>query len=86
MPQAVKKRGPGGRPTKYNPAFCERALDFALVDMTDGKIAGALKIDEAMLYRCKNSYSVLGDVTKRGRDRWDNEVFETALRQRAVGN
>ena len=86
MPQAVKKRGPGGRPTKYKPAFCDRAFDFVLVGMSDGKLAGAIKIDEAMLYRWKNSYSELCDVTKRGRDRSDNEVFETALRQSAVGN
>ena len=86
MPQSVKKYGPGGRPKKHKPAFCDRAFDFALVGITDGKIAGALKIDEAMLYRWKNSYSELCDVTKRGRDRSDNEVFETALRQSAVGN
>ena len=55
MPQAVKKRGPGGRPTKYKPAFCDRAFDFVLVGMSDGKLAGAIKIDEAMLYRWKNS-------------------------------
>ena len=64
MPQAVKKRGPGGRPTKYNPAFCDRAFDFALIGMTDGKNAGALEIYEAMLYRWKNSYSALCDVIK----------------------
>ena len=85
MPQAAKKRGPGGRPTKYKPAFCDRAFDFALVGMTDGNIASALKIEEAMLYHWKNSYLELCDAIKRGRDRYDNEVVETALRQRGSG-
>jgi len=85
MPQAVKKRGPGGRPTKYKEEFCDRAFDFALVGMTDGEIAGALKIDEATLYRWKNAQPELCDAIKRGRDRYDNEVVETALRQRAAG-
>ena len=85
MLKAVKKRGPGGRPTKYKPAFCDRAFDFALVGMTDGKLAGALKIDEATLYLWKNSYPELCDAIKRGRDRYDNEVVETALRQRVAG-
>ena len=85
MPQAVKKRGPGGRPTKYKTEFCDRAFDFALVGMTDDEIAGALKIDRATLYRWKNAQPELCDAIKRGRDRYDNEVVETALRQRAAG-
>ena len=85
MPQAVKKRGAGGRPTKYKTEFCDRAFDFALVGMTDGEIAGALKIDEATLYRWKNSHPAFCEAIKTGRDRYDNEVVETALRQRAAG-
>tara|TARA_E500000331_G_scaffold47672_1_gene40463 strand:+ start:378 stop:869 length:492 start_codon:yes stop_codon:yes gene_type:complete len=85
MAQAVKKRGAGGRPTKFKPEFCDRAFDFALVGMTDDEIAGALKIDRATLYRWKNSYPQLCDAIKRGRDRYDNEVVEKALTQRAAG-
>ena len=85
MPQAVKKRGAGGRPTKYKTEFCDRANDFALVGMTDGEIAGALKIDEATLYRWKNARPQFCEAIKTGRDRYDNEVVEKALRQRAAG-
>ena len=85
MPQAVKKRGAGGRPTKYKTEFCDRAFDFALVGMTDGEIAGALKIDEATLYRWKNARPQFCEAIKTGRDRYDNEVGEKALRQRAAG-
>ena len=53
--------------------------------MTAGAIAGALKIDEAPLYRWKNAQPAFCDAIKRGRDRYDNEVVETALRQRAAG-
>ena len=85
MPQAVKKRGAGGRPTKYKTAFCDRAFDFAFVGMTDGEIAGALKIDEATLYRWKNARPQFCEAIKTVRDRYDNEVVEKALRQRAAG-
>ena len=85
MPQAVKKRGAGGRPTKYKTEFCDRAFDSALVGMTDDEIAGALKIYRATLYRWKNAQPELCDAIKRGRDRYDNEVVETALRQRGSG-
>ncbi len=82
---AVKKRGAGGRPTKYKPEFCDRAFDFALVGMTDDEIAGALKIDRATLYRWKNSYPEFCDAIKRGGDRYDTEVVEKALTHRAAG-
>ena len=84
MPQAVKQRS-AGRPSKFKQEYCDRAFDFALVGMTDDEIAGALKIDRATLYRWKNSYPELCDAIKRGRDRYDTEVVETALRQRAAG-
>ena len=85
MPQAVKKRGAGGRPTKFKQEYCDRAFDFALVGMTDDEIAGALKIDRATLYRWKNAHQDLCDAIKRGRDRYDTEVVERALTQRAAG-
>jgi transposase-like protein len=82
---AVKKRGAGGRPTKYKNEYCDRAFDFSLIGMTDGEIAGALKIDEATLYRWKNNYPDFCESIKRGRDRFDTEVVEQALRERAAG-
>ena len=53
--------------------------------MTDGEISGALKIDEATLYRWKNSYPEFCESIKTGRDRYDTEVVETALKERAAG-
>ena len=85
MPQSVKKRGPGGRPSKFKLEYCDRAFDFALVGATDDEISGALKIDRATLYRWKNSHPEFCDAIKRGRDRYDTEVVEKALRQRAAG-
>ncbi len=70
MAQAVKKRGAGGRPTKYKTEYCDRTFDFALVGMTDDEIAGALKIDRATLYRWKNAQPELCDAIKRGRGRF----------------
>ena len=83
MLQAVKKRGLKAT-DKVQTGVLRSAFDFALVGMTDGH-RGALKIDEATLYLWKNSYPELCDAIKRGRDRYDNEVVETALRQRAAG-
>ncbi len=84
MAQAVKKRG-AGRPSKFKDEYCDRAFDFALIGRTDGEIAGALKIDEAALYRYKNAHPEFCEAIKRGRDRYDTEVVEKALTQRAAG-
>jgi hypothetical protein len=82
MAETKKKNG---RPTKFQDAFTDRVFDFALVGMTDDEIAGALKVDRATLYRWKNSHAEFCDAIKRGRDRYDTEVVEKALQQRAAG-
>ena len=76
---------PRSRPTKYKQAFVDRVEDFALVGMSDDEIAGALKVDAATLYRWKASYPDFCESIKRGRDRYDTEVVEKALQQRAAG-
>ena len=81
----MTKKRPLGRPVKYKQAFVDRVEDFALVGMTDDEIAGALKVDRATLYRWKSNYPDFCDAIKRGRDRFDSEVVERALQQRAAG-
>ena len=53
--------------------------------MTDNEIAGALKVDTATLYRWKANYPNFCDAIKKSRDRYDTEVVERALQQRASG-
>ena len=74
-----------GRPTKYKDEFVHRVEDYSLIGMRDTEIAGALKIDEATLYRWKNEHPEFCEAIKRGRDRYDTEVVEKALQQRAAG-
>ena len=74
-----------GRPTKYKDEFVHRVEDYSLIGMRDTEIAGALKIDEATLYRWKNEHPDFCEAIKSGRDRYDTEVVEKALQQRAAG-
>ena len=79
------KKNKGGRPTKYRDEFVHRVEDYSLIGMRDTEIAGALKVDEATLYRWKNDHPEFCEAIKRGRDRYDTEVVEKALQQRAAG-
>src|SRR5262245_25262254 len=46
-----------GRPTAYDPeTHLERAMNYALLGMSDVEIAAAFNIDGATLYRWQNRY------------------------------
>ena len=53
--------------------------------MTVGEIARALEGDDATLYRWKKCYPEFSETIKQGRGRYDTEVVERALTQRAAG-
>jgi hypothetical protein len=74
----------GGRPTKYDEAFIERAHALAESGATDREIAQALGIDDATLYRWKNVYREFCEAIRVGKDRADDRV-EMALYRKATG-
>ncbi len=75
---------PGGRPTKYEPAFCEKAHKLAAEGATDIEIADALGVHVATYYRWKAEHPEFCESTRLGKEAADDRV-EASLYHRAVG-
>lgn len=73
-----------GRPSKYNPAFCEIAHTLAAEGATDVEIADALEIHVATYYRFKAEHPEFREATQLGKEAADDRV-EVSLFHRAVG-
>lgn len=75
---------PAGRPSKYDPAFCEMAHRLAVQGATDIEIADAFEVHVATLYRWKAEHPELRDAMAFGKEAADDRV-EASLYHRAVG-
>lgn len=73
-----------GRPTKYDPVYCEQVEKFCKLGATDVEIADFFNIDEATLYRWKNEHQEFCEAIKRGKLLADANVAD-ALFKRATG-
>ena len=87
----MNKRKPGvlkrsvGRPTAYDPAtHPERAMNYALLGMSDIEIAAAFNIDQATLYRWQNRHPEFRESIKAGKVEADARVVKR-LYERACG-
>lgn len=73
-----------GRPTLYQPEFCEEANKLALLSLTDQQLANYFEIDISNYYRWKNEHPEFCEAIKNGRERADANVA-SALYARANG-
>lgn len=73
-----------GRPTDYDPKFCESAAKLAAEGATDLEIADALNIHFATLYRWRHEHPEFREALKLGKEAADDRV-EASLYHRAVG-
>lgn len=73
-----------GRPSKYEPGFCETAHRLAVDGATDIELADALDVHVATLYRWKAEYSEFREAISLGKEAADDRV-EASLYHRAVG-
>lgn len=73
-----------GRPTVYNPEFCEKVATLALNGATDAEIAAELDVDPATFYRWRAKYPAFKAACQWGKDNCDERV-ERSLYARAVG-
>jgi len=73
-----------GRPSKFKPEFVKQAEKLAALGATDREVAGFLEVDEATLYRWKNTHPAFCEALKVGKAAPDNRV-EQSLYRRAVG-
>lgn len=75
--------GPG-RPTDYDPAFCEMAANWCAGGATDFEVAQKLNCHVATLYRWKAAHPEFRDALRVGKELADDRV-ESSLYHRAVG-
>lgn len=73
-----------GRPSNYDPAFCERVKTFGKEGATDLETADYLEISVASLYRYKAEYPAFCEALKQGKAFADHRV-EESLYHKAVG-
>ena len=83
-PEGDRKKHPGGRPTAYDPSFCDEARELAEEGLTDQEIADHFGVDRATLYKWKNKHKPFRDAIRDGGSRCDDRV-ERSLYQKAVG-
>ena len=74
----------GGRPTLYQPTYCDIARQLCEQGATDQEIADVLRIDRATLYRWFAEHPEFRDAVKLGKAPADDRV-ERSLFHRAVG-
>ena len=75
---------PAGRPTKYAPAFCERAFVLAAQGATDIEIADAFGVHIATIFRWRAEHPEFREATVLGKEAADDRV-EASLYHRAIG-
>lgn len=75
---------PTGRPTDYEPDFCQRAANLCAKGATDFEVAEDLGVCVRTLYRWKAEYPEFCQALKVGKEAADERV-ELSLFHRAVG-
>ena len=78
------KRSNGGRPTAYDPSFCEDARKAAARGATIAEIADILGVNRATIYRWRALHQEFCDAIRVGKDVADERVG-FSLYERAVG-
>lgn len=73
-----------GRPTDYEPGFCQKAANLCLNGATDFEVAEELGVCVRTIYRWKAEYPEFCQALKLGKELADDRV-EFSLYHRAVG-
>ena len=62
-----KAKGPGGRPTKYDPEFCERVIDLMEQGYSATAVAGKMRVARSTLYKWAEDNPEFSDALNIGR-------------------
>lgn len=66
---AAKKKGPGGRPTDYDPAMCEVVISCGDEGKTLAEMARAIGVDRSTLADWREQHPEFSRAVKEGLDR-----------------
>ena len=73
-----------GRPSKYDPKYCEQARKLCLLGATDKELSDFFEINEDTLYTWKKLYPEFSEALKQGKIVADANV-SNSLYHRAIG-
>ena len=74
-----------GRPKKYENRFNHMAEEIMALGATVKQLAVILQVTESTIYEWTKEFSEFSESIQRGRDDWDSENVEKALKKRAMG-
>lgn len=77
-------KGPGGRPTKFKPEYCELAYNYCLLGATDAKLAQFFDVSEQTINTWKSEHPQFLESLKKGKEQADAIVAQS-LFKRATG-
>jgi hypothetical protein len=76
---------PGGAPSLYKEEFCQQALVMTRLGATDQDLADCFGVCVRTIAYWKNEKEEFLQAIKKGKDEFDTERVEGALRHRALG-
>ena len=83
MPKYTTERTGRGRPTKYEPEFCERVIEFMSKGYSKEACAGELEITKDTLYQWEKAHPDFSDSLKAGlelsRKFWEKTAIENIV-------
>lgn len=81
----AKKKGAGGRPTKYKAEFDDQVFKLCALGATDAETADFFNVCEDTISNWKHEHAGFFVSLKKGKDKFDSEKIEGALKHRALG-
>lgn len=73
---------PGGRPTDYDPAYCDTAVEILSKGYSETVLAGELDVCPATVANWKNAHPEFLEAVKRGRAKgvrvWEDRLMDNA--------
>ena len=75
-------RGPGGRPTKYDPEYCEQAIAFMSQGYSITAFAGSIQVSRQTVYQWAEDHIEFSDALNVARSAsalwWENRLRDVA--------
>lgn len=74
--------GPGGRPSKYDPAYCEHVIDFLAQGYSITAFAGSVRVSRQTVYQWAEDHPEFSDALNIARAAaalwWENRLRDVA--------